>query len=371
MAHSRNLPLPRPVAPGRTSRPAERRSRRPPGNSMRSTHEASSSRVERWVNRFIPGRGPVVGDHLLTRSNVYVLPSRAGALFAMVLLAMLICSINYGLALGYGLSFLIFGIAIVGMMHTVRNMSALTLRAGRADPVFAGRAAEVSFLVLNPSRLARFALWVHAPAMKHDATFDIAARTEQIVHIALATQQRGWLQVPRLTLSTRYPLGIWRVWTHWQPAQSLLVYPEPEQPAFPLPASRSAHGDNQGVGSRDEDLATIRPFMPGDSPRRIAWSAIARTGTDEMLTKQFEGGGSGELVLDFDQLPAHLPLEDRLSRLTRWILDAENAGASYALLLPGQSLAADHGPTHQADCLKALALFGIHPGAVKTAPPLS
>ena len=33
----------------------------------------------------------------------------------------------------------------------------------------------------------------------------------------------------------------------------------------------------------------------------------------------------GELLLDFDSLPRHLDVEQKLSRLTRWVLDAEAA----------------------------------------------
>ncbi|MFK7962827.1 MAG: DUF58 domain-containing protein [Burkholderiaceae bacterium] len=305
----------------------------------------------------MPRRGPIAGDHLLTRRNVYVLPSKAGLLFAIILLAMLICSINYGLSMGYALTFLTFGMVKVGMLHTFRNLSAITLRAGRADPVFAGQMAEVSFMMLNPSRLARYALRVDATGMNQTALVDVAPRTEHMVNIALPAPKRGWMLLPRLTLSTRYPLGIWRAWAYWQPAQRVLVYPEPETPPHPLPVSTLSEGDHQGAGGLDEDLAGIRPFNEGDSPRRIAWTAMARTGNDELLSKQFEGGGSGEMVLDFNSLPPALDLESRLSRLARWVLDAETAGARYALSLPGTEIAPDQGPGHKTACLRALATF--------------
>lgn len=356
MAHSPELPIPVPV-------------RQSVGGGLRSNNQPAESRGENLFKRFIPARGAIAGDHRLTRRNIYVLPSRAGMLFAVVLIAMLICSINYGLAMGYALTFLMFGVVVVGMMHTFRNLSALTLRPGRGEPVFAGHTAEVNFLVLNPSRLARYALRIHASGMKHDESIDVAERTEQLARISLSTGARGWLALPRFTVSTRYPLGIWRVWTYWQPAQQILVYPEPETPAQPLPLSRTAHGDQQGSGGYDEDLAGIRPFQQGDSTRRMAWSAMARTGTDELLAKQFEGGGTGELMLDYRLLPVTLGVEGRLSRLTRWVLDAEQHGARYALEIPGVSIAADNGPSHRAACLEALALFGVDTVVAPVATP--
>jgi uncharacterized protein (DUF58 family) len=292
--------------------------------------------------------------------NVFVLPSRAGTLFATVLLAMLICSINYGLALGYGLSFLIFGIAVVGMMHTFRNVSALQFRPGKSEPVFAGQAAEISLTVTNNSNLDRYAIRVDALEMTRTESVDVPGQSEQLIKIALPTRDRGWVQVPRLTLSTRFPLGIWRAWAYWHPAQQVLVYPAPESPATPLPSSSMDTGDGQGHGGLEEDLAGIRPFQAGDSPRRIAWTAMARSGTDEVLTKSFEGGATGELLLSFSEIPAGLDTEEKLSRLTRWVLDAEAAGTRYALDLPGKQIEPDNGPAHKTMCLEALALFGMN-----------
>jgi uncharacterized protein (DUF58 family) len=86
----------------------------------------------------------------------------------------------------------------------------------------------------------------------------------------------------------------------------------------------------------------------------IAWRLSARS--DELSVKQFEAQGGGELLLDFAALPAHLDLEQRLSRLARWVLDADAAHMHYALRLPDSMVFAGSGPQHRAHCLTALAL---------------
>ena len=48
--------------------------------------------------------------------------------------------------------------------------------------------------------------------------------------------------------------------------------------------------------------------------------------------------------------------ELKLSRLTRWVLDADAAGVRYALELPGSRIELDNGPAHRQRCLEALAL---------------
>jgi uncharacterized protein (DUF58 family) len=84
---------------------------------------------------------------------------------------------------------------------------------------------------------------------------------------------------------------------------------------------------------------------------------MARTGGDALLVRQFEGGSGGQLQLDWNALPAGLDVETRVSRLTRWIVDAESAGLHYSLRLPRTTLPLDGGPAHRAACLEALALL--------------
>ncbi len=320
----------------------------------------SEATRESWIDRIaarIAGvRAPSVGDLRLTQRNVFVLPSRPGLLYAAILLAMLIGSINYSLSLGFMLTFLLGAVAVVAMLHTFRNLATLVLRPGRAEPVFAGQPAEFSLLLINAGRIERFALRLLAPGMAQPEVVDVAASAEQLVRIAVPTQRRGQMQIPRIRLWTEFPLGLWRVWTYWQPAMSVLVFPTPETPAVALPPATSLAGDGKGNGGGEEDVAAVRPYQAGDSPRRIAWRAVARSGSDDLLTKQFEGGERGELWLDWQQLPPQLDVESKISRLARWVIDADACGAHWALRLPGLFIELDSGGAHRQRCLEALAL---------------
>ncbi len=83
----------------------------------------------------------------------------------------------------------------------------------------------------------------------------------------------------------------------------------------------------------DDDFAGLRAHRSADSPRHVAWKALARGGP--MLTKEFAAGQGRELLLDWERLPPELDDERRLSRLTAWVLAAEREGRRYALALPG------------------------------------
>lgn len=315
--------------------------------------------VDRIAQRLGHAGGPRGGDYTLDRKHIYILPSRAGMLFAGAMATMLLATINYSLALGYVLTFVLASVGLVSMLHTYRNLSGLILRPGRGDPVHAGQFAELSMTLVNPSRQTRYALQIDAPGNQQPVLHDVGANAERIATVALATGRRGWLAAPRFRFSTTFPLGLWRAWTYWQPASRVLVHPHPETPATPLPEANQADGEIQDRSRGDDDFSAVRPYREGDSLRRLAWKVMARSASDEPLTKSFEGGSGGELLLDWRGLPPAMDTEAKLSRLTRWVMQAELAGQRFALALPGIDVGVDSGPAHRAACLEALATFSL------------
>lgn len=325
-------------------------------------HAAEEKSAGRLIRRLLPpwlDRGPHPGERQLDRRSVYILPTRAGLVMAAVLVTMLLTAINYALALGYALTFLLASLWLVSMIHTWRNLAGLVLRTGRAEPVHAGEFAEFGIVLRNPRGPGRFALHLVVPGTAKPAHLDIPVGPEHLVTVALPTQRRGWHPVPRLRLQTRWPLGLWRAWAFWHPQTRILVLPQPEAAGLALPVARSGDQEAPGKAHGDDDPAMLRPWKRGDSTRRIAWKAIARLGTEGLLVTEFEGGQGGLLWLDWSSLPAGMNAEARISRLARWVIDAEAAGLRYGLRLPHQEVPPDQGPAHQAFCLQELALMPV------------
>lgn len=302
------------------------------------------------------------GEVELNQRRVYVLPTRAGLGFSVLLLALLVGSVNYSLGLGFGLTFVAAACGLVDMITTYRNLAHLHLRPGRAGAVFAGEDAPFELLLANRTRLSRFAVWVDLDTAKDPRhAVDVPAGGSATVVLSGTSSRRGWMKAPRVRLVTRFPLGLFNAWSYWQPDSRALVYPFPEQDAPPLPVSGYPSPDGSGSAGSD-DFAGVRSYQPGDPLRQLAWRHIARLDPSlggQLVTKQFEGGALDELVLDLDALPPRLDLELKLSRLARWVLEAELRALPYALRLGRQRLDAALGPAHQAACLEALALYGI------------
>ncbi len=302
------------------------------------------------------------GELLLGQRRIYILPTRPGLGFGALLLVLLIGSINYGLGLGYALTFLALSCALVDMVLTWRNLAHLRLQPLRGPNVFAGQEAVFQLQVSNTTRRARYAILVDVAgegAARH--AVDVAAQDSATVRLAVPSGARGWLEAPRLVLSTRFPLGLFRAWGYWVPGTRALVYPFPEEGAPPLPTAASSGTDGAGQAGED-DFAGVRPYQPGDPLRRLAWRQIARLDPrdgGQLATKHFEGGARTELTLDLAAMNPQLDLELRLSRLTRWVLEAESRALPYAFRLGAINYEAAHGLAHQSACLRALALYGL------------
>ena len=318
--------------------------------------------VERKTNSWLfQLRDSEPGEVFLNRRRVFIVPTRAGLGFTVLLVVLLIASTNYNLGLGFALTFLAGSCALVDMVLTNRNLARLHLRPGRAQPVFAGEEAQFELQIINRTSLDRFGVWIDflsAGEARHVA--DAPAGGSALVVLTAPTVDRGRMAAPRVRLVTRYPLGLFRAWSYWQPDLQVLVYPFPEAEAPPLPMSGSARADGHGSAGHD-DFGGIRSYQAGDSLRHLAWRQIARLDPalgGQLVTKHFEGGAVEELVLDFDQLAPGLHLELRLSRMTRWVLMAEQRALPYAFRIGRHDFPAAVGAAHQAACLRALALYG-------------
>lgn len=300
-------------------------------------------------------RGPERGPIVLVQRRVFILPTRQGLLLAGVILLMLLGSVNYDLSLGFILGFLLAAAGIQSMLHTFRNLALLRISAGRVDPVFVGDSARFTLQIDNPTRSARYAIGVTADGLSADYV-DVPADGGTTAAVPVRALRRGWLHPGRCTLFTRFPAGLFRAWSYAEPDVQCLVYPAPATPGLPLPAPRPAEGEGGHSGQGQDEFSGLRAYRPGDSPRHIAWKAVARD--DSLLTKQFTGRSDAELWLAWDSLPAAMPSETRLEHLARWVISADASGLDYGLQLPGTTLQPGSGPSQRAECLRALALHG-------------
>lgn len=293
----------------------------------------------------------------LRRRRIYILPTRYGYLFGLVVFAMLLGSINYGASLGFALSFLLGGLGLVIMHHCNNNLLSLRLRFAGALPVFAKQPARFSIAVTNEAAVQRHEVEITLPKAS-GTPIDVTPRETRAVDLVVPTRSRGWLELDRFAVATQYPANLFRAWTWVHMPTRCLVYPEPAPAGRPLPE----WGDGEQAGTKpdqsDADFYGLRNAVASDSPKRIAWKAYARS--EELLTKQFAGGEPNSSIIDWDMLP-DLGSEERLSQLTRWCIDAAQQSRNFGLRLPGKFIPVGRGSEQLHKCLSELALFAPPP----------
>ena len=313
-----------------------------------------SPRFSNWLYGFAP---PERGTVVLVHRRVYIVPARLGWIFAGVLVVLLIGSINYALSLGFALTFLLAGLGLAGMVHTARNLARIAISVGRAEPVFAGESAQFRLYLDGRGAFDRPSILARHTTSGSQLVVDIPANSVAEAVLAVPAQKRGWLPLGRVMLETRFPLGLFRAWSFVEPDARCLVYPRPERSPLPPFTGEAAAGAIHAQTAGSDDFAGLRNYQASDSPRHIAWKAVARS--DKLLTKQFAGDAAAELWLDAQLLPPGLSLEQRLSRLAGWVLAADRAGAHYGLRVGGAEIPPGRGDAHRAACLQLLALHEL------------
>lgn len=283
----------------------------------------------------------------IDRRHVYILPTRYGWLFALLLVLMLIASLNYDNNPAYLLTFLLLGLALNAMYFTWRNLHGLELRLLAPVPVFAGEPLE---LRLQPSAGSRPALAFSLAGQVHLDDLDPTGRE---VRLQVPTRRRGRMHPGNLEIATSYPLGLFRAWSLFELGE-VLVYPQPAAEAE-LPPAPSQHDDERDQKEGDEEFYGLRDFRQGDPLSHVDWKGLARE--RGLLTKQFEDPERKDPVNIDWKLFAPADTESRLSKMTRLVIDAEQAHRAYGLFLPGFTLDAGLGTRHFHRCLEALALF--------------
>ncbi|HEY2590020.1 MAG TPA: DUF58 domain-containing protein [Steroidobacteraceae bacterium] len=293
----------------------------------------------------------------LHRRRLYILPTRAGLGFAVVVFGMLLAALNYGNGTALGLAGLLGGLALVAMHQCHRNLLALEVSSIETTPTFAGGRGLVALTLRNDSRIARLRVQVDSDGAAQPAIVDLAPNAGARALLEVPAARRGRLRIERVRISTTHPFGLFRAWTWLRAPLAIIVFPRPRglRPPPPPEGVRN-HSRRSGGGGEQDEWRGLRAFRDGDSPRQVAWKAYARGAP--LLVKEYASSGTGQRLFDFGRLPG-IDSESRLEQLARWIVDAEARGERYGLVLPGGAFAADRGAEHRRRALTALALHGL------------
>ncbi|RDE24923.1 DUF58 domain-containing protein [Motiliproteus coralliicola] len=270
-------------------------------------------------------------------------------------LALFIGGINYGNGLILLVALFLVSLFMSSILLTYANLAGLRLSRGSNQPGFVGQ--QVAFGLLLESEREHESIAIGAPGVA-GVKLDLIEQRRQQQPLLLDAKQRGRLQLPRLKIESRYPLGLLRAWSWLELDSRALVYPKPIAEPYPQ-RLESGSGRGQRLSHEgSDDFDGLRPYQGGDNPRQIAWKNYARDG--RLHSKRFAGYQQQARWLEWEAYSG-MGVEARLSRLCHWVIQYHQQGLRFGLRLPGAEVAPGQGDLHLQRCLSLLALYGLSP----------
>ena len=327
---------------------------------------ALSKRLQKRWQAWLDRRIPATNEITLTQRSIFIVPAAVGWAFVLLLILLLVTAMNYQNSLIYGLTFWLFSVAMSAMLFTYRNLSGLTIKTSQSIHGFSGSFIEIP-IRLSDKKRDHQGLMIHWPVnsrVKASATSssriiiaDVASNEEKEVRIPFQLHQRGYLQTPRLRIETRFPFGFYKSWTWLRLKTPGIVYPKPITTPFIVSMGEGNEmptDANLKIGN--DDFIGLRNYRAGDSLKHVAWKYLAKG--KGLLSKEYDNQQLSMQWLDWFSLQG-MGIEERLSHLTGWVLQAEQEGRAYGIKLPHLEIKPNVGDAHRDACLKHLALYGL------------
>jgi len=293
-------------------------------------------------------------DIRLNYRRLYILPTRRGLGFALLIALLLLIAFVYNNNLVYLLSFLLASIFFITLPYTVKSLEGLIISKQPSPAIFASDYATGLLLIDNPGQQTRYSVQIGFDK-EHSQIIDLEAQKKTCIRLTQKAKKRGWYQLPAPIISSCFPFGLFRTWTRLELDLKVLVYPKPSQQDCPFPENNSSQLAMQGNAQKGlDDFYGLQSYQAGDSIRDIHWRTFAKG--QGLYTKQYSGAQSSEIWLDYEQTLGE-DKEQRLSQMCRWVIEADQAGIIYGFILADLQIEPNQGEAHLQKCLEALALF--------------
>lgn len=311
--------------------------------------------IQRRMDEFIASRNPATADSIvLHQRRLYILPTRFGYLYAIMLIVLLLAAINYQNSMAFVLTFLLTALGIISLWQTHKNLLGLSINLKTPRPVYQQEDINLHFVISHANQVSRYAIGIQYNNQPPVYAGLKPAQTKTI-QLSLPALKRGLYKPAGFIIFTRYPTGLFHAWSWLKFDIPILIYPKP---LYDTQLKETIADDQHSKSTIDitdgDDFAGLREFHQGESLKHISWKAYAQG--RGMLTKTFQGHASPSLWIDWFDMTAD-SVEGKLSQMTALIIESNKEGRKFGLKLPGITLEQTTGSAHLSDCLQHISTF--------------
>ncbi|MCB0364715.1 MAG: DUF58 domain-containing protein [Bdellovibrionaceae bacterium] len=309
--------------------------------------------MKEWVQR-LPG---------MKQGKVYIVPTQNGLIFLAGTAVVIVAGATYNNNLVFLLGFFLFAIFVISMVETHNNLRDLMIEALPIGDQHAGEPVSIPLRLVNKGYARR--QMIELSPLKKELVYgqvlcieDVASSQQVVRNLVCGPMVRGVHQVPAMSLSTVFPLGLFRAWKVLRADGEFFLYPNPsghlplrlvaEENKFPKSEAIAGH-------QRGDEFREHRKYERGESYHRVDWKIFARR--RRLMIKEYEGTTDRCFSVRFQDVP-NRDVEKVLSQMSRWLDQARERGAPFELVLPGKRLNFGYGPHHYQKCQRELARYG-------------
>lgn len=309
-------------------------------------------KIDQQWSRWVRHRAGSRSAQKLDERTLYIFPSGFGWAYAMVLFSLFLCAINYQVSSVFFLTFLLAVAGLISALEAHFNLKGVSIQGFTIEDAYLGGVVKVVLLINIEGRL-RYDLYAQFSHQEGVWKEKVGVDDSTLV-LLLPASKRGCFQLPRITLSSYFPLGLFRVWGYVYVDSTYYVYPASVSPGFwPSPADHPGKSvlTTQGV---DEFFDLKQVADPWVQSSRIAWKIAAR-GQGWFLKTMVNTEGRS-WIFHLQDLPPK-SIEENLQHLCYWLQHAEQNGYFYGIELNNEKSRVSQGPDHLKHCLRQLAIY--------------
>ncbi len=282
---------------------------------------------------------------LSTRKRVRQRATRYSLLVVILLFGLFLEAYMHNFNLVYITLFFVFAAAFAAGPLGVMNLGKIETAFQGCSRLFARREGYCRFEIVNTGDSPAWGLELRSA----DAFAELPAvmpRTPLRAALALTPKRRGRMTLSDCRIESLFPLATVRFVLPVKASCETIVYPEPKgEPLHSfLLRERAPFGD-------ETDFDGLARYSGSENASRIHWPSVAK---GEISVKTFEHETRSD-TLRFDFYRCGPDDETRLSQLTLWVLECEEAKVPFSVIMPGRTL---HYPKEEIDAvLTYLALY--------------
>ena len=298
-----------------------------------------------FITRYLDKRQPAAPSVTLTQKLIFILPSRYGCWFMLLMLLLYLLGTNYQNNLILLVMYLMLSLFLLSIVLSYQNMSMLKLQCNTITELFSGDNGYVSIRLSSGKPHYMLQIGFVAQPM-----VELAELTDNVA-LPLKAVGRGCFTLPRIKITSVYPFGLWRSWSYVALQQKYWVYPAMLAGQQHTELSQRNTAGQQSAQAGD----TIVPYRSGDSLRYLLWKRLARDPYNPVVRQEQYSPQPDPHWVEVPALSGEAK-ERALSQACQQLVTLAQGNNLYGLKLPRIEVVQSSGPAHLQRCLQELAL---------------